>query len=342
MKHLHTTEVQTPNGKRIISVIAGSVLEVEERIDVLTVSAFVGDYLPLPGTMFGALYKAGIDVGALEKNPYLDLRDKCGVWLSENVDNSATPNVARIGCVEIMDYYGKPKLGDPLESIKAYFRMLELAGLSGANIKTISLPLIGGGDQGISPTLTLIPIVNECLAFLRRNPSCERILFVDINEKKAEAFADTLSKIYSLQEAPDTTNEKKNELLAFISYSTKDRNIADNLCNKLESRGIKVWYAPRNVGTGTYASAIMGAISRATHFIVIVSENSLASQHVLNEIDNAHTRLPQLKFKPLRLNDIALTPEFAYYLSRQHWMDAIIPPIEERLEQFVDIIAEDL
>ena len=51
----------------------------------------------------------------------------------------------------------------------------------------------------------------------------------------------------------------------------------------------------------------MRGIAEATHFIVIVSESSLASQHVLNEIDNAHMRLPALKFKPLRLEDIALS-----------------------------------
>ena len=92
---------------------------------------------------------------------------------------------------------------------------------------------------------------------------------------------------------------------------------------------------------GPYATAIMKGIMEADYFIVIVSHNSLASQHVLNEIDNAHSRLPDLKFKPLRLDDIALTPEFSYYLSRQHWLDATVPPLEERLEAFVsDILAD--
>ena len=86
----------------------------------------------------------------------------------------------------------------------------------------------------------------------------------------------------------------------------------------------------------------MKGISEATHFIVIVSKNSLASQHVLNEIDNAHSRLPDLRFKPLRLEDIELSPEFSYYLSRQHWMDAFVPPIEERLDSFVDSIISEL
>ena len=42
-----------------------------------------------------------------------------------------------------------------------------------------------------------------------------------------------------------------------ISYSSKDKNIADAICNRLESVGIRVWIAPRDiVGGESYPSAI--------------------------------------------------------------------------------------
>lgn len=337
MKVLHNAEVATPFGKKSISVIAGNVLELRERVDVLTTSAFVGDYTPTYASLFGALDRGGISVRELARDPFIDLRDTCGVWLSREIVGSDLP-IRRIGCVEMMSYSVAPILDDPLMTVKAYFRMLDLASIAGVPINTVALPLLGGGDQSISASITAIPIANECISFLRRNDVCERILFVELDEHRAQAFADTLAGMYSL--ITDEEEEKKS-YTAFISYSSKDRNIADNLCNKLESRGIKVWYAPRNVH-GSYASAIMKGISEATHFIVIVSKNSLSSQHVLNEIDNAHTRLPDLKFKPLRLEDIELTPEFSYYLSRQHWMDAFIPPIEKKLDDFVDAIISEL
>ena len=337
MKVLHNAEVVTPFGKKTISVIAGNVLELDREVDVLTTSAFVGDYTPTYGSLFGALDRVGISVRSLADDPFIDLRDTCGAWLShEIVDSDA--RIRRIGCVEMMSYSAEPALDDPLMTIKAYFRMLELASIAGVSIATVALPLLGGGDQHISASMTAIPIANECISFLRRNEVCERILFVELSEQRAQEFADTLAGMYSLISGEQ---EKKGSYTAFISYSSKDRNIADNLCNKLESRGIKVWYAPRNVH-GSYATAIMKGISEATHFIVIVSKNSLASQHVLNEIDNAHNRLPDLRFKPLRLDDIELTPEFSYYLSRQHWMDAFVPPIEEKLDSFVDAIISEL
>lgn len=337
MKVLHNAEVSTPFGKKTISVIAGNVLELDERVDVLTTSAFVGDYIPTYGSLFGALDRVGISVHRLARDPFIDLRDTCGVWLSHEIMGSDT-RICRIGCVEMMSYSVTPALDDPLMTIKAYFRMLELASVAGVPVTTVALPLLGGGDQSISASMTAIPIANECISFLRRNEACERILFVELREERAQAFADTLAGMYSLL-AGD--GEKKGSYTAFISYSSQDRNIADNLCNKLESRGIKVWYAPRNVH-GSYAAAIMKGISEATHFIVILSKNSLSSQHVLNEIDNAHARLPDLRFKPLRLDDIELTPEFSYYLSRQHWMDAFLPPIEEKLDSFVDAIISEL
>lgn len=337
-RKLYEREIKTPYGNKTVAVLVGDVLSVDERIDVLTVSSFARSYDPTPYTLFGSLFKAGIDVEALADDPYIDLRERCDVWLSEAVEN---PNhdIGRIGCVEMRSLFEKTALDSPLEAIRAYFHMLDLATIAGVEIKTLALPLLGSGAERMNAALVLIPIVSECLAFLRRNACVERILFVDIRESRAAAFVETLTGMYSLTDIPEEENTKPAPL-AFISYSSKDKNVADNLCNKLENRGIRVWYAPRNV-VGPYATAIMKGIKEATYFIIIVSGNSLESQHVLNEIDNAHKRLPTLKFKPLRLDDIELSPEFSYYLSRQHWLDATVPPLEAKLEEFVEDILAD-
>lgn len=337
MKTLYERKIATAHGEKLVTVVSGDVLAIGEEIDVLTVSAFAREYTPTPSSLFGVMYNVGIDISALAENPYIDLRDRCDVWLSAKIDTEC--GIGRIGCVELRPFIEKNALQNPLDAIRAYFSMLDVAAISGASMKTLAMPLLGAGDQGVSSSLTLIPIVNECLSFLKRNNACEKIIFFDIREERAAEFATALSELYSLTDAPDGVEAKKAPL-AFISYSSKDKNVADNLCNKLEGWGIRVWYAPRNV-VGPYASAIMKGIKEADYFIVIVSHNSLASQHVLNEIDNAHSRLPDLKFKPLRLEDMALTPEFSYYLSRQHWLDATVPPLEARLEAFVEDILAD-
>ena len=50
---------------------------------------------------------------------------------------------------------------------------------------------------------------------------------------------------------------------AVISYSSRDKLQADAICNRLESRGIRCWIAPRDVGLGEYAESIVTVIEEA-------------------------------------------------------------------------------
>lgn len=335
MEILYTAKISTPHGEKNISVISGSATELPEKVDVLTTSAYKRNYAPVPGTLLGALYRFGIDIEELSLEPYLDLREICNVWLSKKISG----NISRIGCLEMRGFDRYTSEG-VLKCIKAYFQMLDIAATSGVEMKTVAMPLLGGGNQDISANLTLIPIINECIAFLRRNESCDKIIFVEINHERAVDFATALQNIYSLIKREPPKNEKRP--LVFISHRSTDKNIADNLCFKFESMGVRVWYAPRDV-VGEYAAAITRAIDSCTHFVVIISKNSLESKHVLNEIDLAfNSSKNNIKIKPLRIDDVTLTESFRYYLSRQHWMDAIVPPIEEKLESFVNAVCSDM
>ena len=336
MEELYTAKISTAHGEKSISVIWGSATELGERIDVMTTSAFKREYSPVPTTLLGALYRIGIDVAELSLDPYLDLRNICDVWLSKEIEG----NIGRIGCIEMRGWNPNAN-GKVLRNIKAYFQLLDIAATSGVAMKTVAMPLLGAGLQRISSDLTLIPIINECIAFLRRNESCEKIIFVEINPTRAGDFANALRKMYSLQQL-QKSEEEDNRPLVFISHRSIDRNVADNLCHKFEAKGVRVWYAPRNV-VGDYASSIVKAIDSCTHFVVIISKSTLDSGHVLNEIDLAFNRMPGgVKIKPLRIDDVSLTEPFRYYLSRQHWMDAILPPLEDKLDSFVDAVCNDM
>ena len=207
----------------------------------------------------------------------------------------------------------------------------------------LAMPLLGTGSQGLSAAFIIPPLLSECIAFLKRNEHVKKLYFVERNQRKAESFVAALQSSYALlEESSPALAQPQRQPLVFISYTTPNKNVADNLCFKLESRGIRAWYAPRDV-IGPYAAAIANAIASATHFVVILSRETMLSQHVLNEIDLAFRRLPdKIKFKPLRIDTAELAPSFDYYLSRQHWMDAHLPPIEERLDEFVSSVEKDL
>ena len=343
-----TVEVGSVNKK--ISVLCGNITDLTVPLDVMTVSAFKRDYYPTESSMIGALYKKDISVGRLSFDPFIDLRDICNIWLSHELDGDSK-QIKRIGCIELkswrIDSFQEESESSILNTIKSYFFMLDIAVNSGIRIESLGLPIVGTGDQGISDHLVMIPIINECLHFLERNNCIREIYIMGRSYEKAKKIADQLKSSYSLLqksiESSAVELKQKESSLAFISYSSRDRNVADNLCSKLEANGIKVWYAPRNIDTSDYASSIVYAISKCSHFIVILSQASLNSEHVLNEIDLAFQETKRgIRFYPLKLDQEEMGPAFKYYLSRQHWMDATFPPLEKRLDEFVGKIKNEL
>ncbi len=353
MKALYSATVSSDYGDKTIAVYSTDILLFEQPIDILTTSAYYRSYAPTPRTLFKALNDVNISVEDLAKNPEFDLRTPCNIWLSRPVA-SMSLSTWRIGCIELLgrtyNASGQSVTAASehylLKAFKAYFQMLDIAATCGVKMDTVALPVLGSGSQRLSASLILIPLVNECIEFLKRNSAVKQIFFIEKDSEKAARCAQVLENsyaIYSEQAALTQSQTVATQApMAFISYSSKDKNIADNLCAKLEAKGVKVWYAPRNID-GAYATAIAEAIQKATHFVVVLSKNSMSSEHVLNEIDLAFKKLPKaIKFKPLRIDEEEFAPAFEYYLSRQHWMDAYIPPLEERLNEFVNYFMETL
>lgn len=343
MEPLYSAAIATPHGEKRISVYHSDATAFDQPIDVLTTSAFLGSYAPTVGTLFYALYRKGIAAWKLAEDPLIDLRSISNVWLSREIPDH--DSIRYLGCIEMSGYrnhqYVHADEDSVIRALRAYFYMLDIATNAGVSLKTVALPMLGAGCQRLSAGMIMIPIISECVAFLKRNGTVERIFFIEKKQEKAEIMAKALADNYAvLAEQQGKTEEKAHAPKVFLSYSSADRNIADNLCAKLENKGFEVWYAPRNVH-GPYAASIVSGIQESDHFVVILSRNSLASEHVLNEIDLAFKKLPdRIKFHPLRIDETMFTPSFEYYLSRQHWTDALDPPLEIRLMEFVEEILE--
>lgn len=346
MQALTRKTIFTQYGEKTISVHACDIRDLDVDVDIMTVSAFYRNYNNTRGTLFEALYSQNIDISSMASNPEIDLRKQCNIWLSGETSSAAKLPIKRVGCIEMSTFSidrsnWKKQEETMLSSIQAYFRMLEIASIMGISVERIVLPALGTGSQRISAEFVMTPLLNECIRFLKNNEAAKHIMIVTHNHQIAFKFATALENSYSFRNETEMSKklnaEKDQSRMAFISYSSKDKNIADNLCAKLESAGIKVWYAPRDIVSGDYAGAIVDAITKCNQFIVILSQNSIKSNHVLNEIDLAFSQIPRgVKFLPLKIDEEELGASFMYYLSRQHWMDAHIPPLEKRLEEFVE------
>src|ERR1039457_6490842 len=123
----------------------------------------------------------------------------------------------------------------------------------------------------------------------------------------------------------------------FLSYASADKVAADSICVALERGGVTCWIAPRDVTPGVfYADAIVEAINSARILIVVVSTNSVDSQHVLREVERASAkRRPLVAF---RLDTTPLPTGLEYFLSASHWLDASGGSTERALPELVTAV----
>jgi hypothetical protein len=123
----------------------------------------------------------------------------------------------------------------------------------------------------------------------------------------------------------------------FISYSHKDKPIADGICANLESAGFRCWIAPRDIAPGLdWPTAISNAISASRVMVLVFSANSNSSKDVSRELILAANN--DLIIIPFKLDNIAPESGKQYYLARTHWLDAMNPPTQEQIDKLVGYV----
>jgi len=113
----------------------------------------------------------------------------------------------------------------------------------------------------------------------------------------------------------------------FISHSSKDRPIADAICNHLESAGIRCWIAPRDhrIRWPIGPKGILRGIDSCRVFVLVFSENANDSEHVRREVAKAFSL--GLAVIPFRTEPVSPNRSLGYFLETVHWLDAITPAI---------------
>lgn len=122
---------------------------------------------------------------------------------------------------------------------------------------------------------------------------------------------------------------------AFISFSSRDESAARAIVDELERHGVRCWMSSRDLTQAShlskdgYAPAIMSAIREAELFLILLSHDSLESEHVKNELgqatDQKKVMLPvRLEACPPRLPD-----SFQYHLNRHQTVDLARQPLSD-------------
>lgn len=107
----------------------------------------------------------------------------------------------------------------------------------------------------------------------------------------------------------------------FISHSSKEAPVAEEMCNALERNGNRCFIAPRDIRSGfEYAEEIANGIDSANVVLLILSKAANNSPHVLREIERAVTRsIPIMVYK---VEEVELTKSMEYFLLAHQWMEA--------------------
>ena len=106
----------------------------------------------------------------------------------------------------------------------------------------------------------------------------------------------------------------------FISYSSKDKLIAEQLITHIEKAGFTCWIAPRNIeGGAEYSEVIEKAIIDCKIFVLVFSENSEKSPWVKSELNIAFSENRYLI--PYKIDATPLKGTMRLLLNDKHWIE---------------------
>lgn len=138
-------------------------------------------------------------------------------------------------------------------------------------------------------------------------------------------------RLFKRQDDDDSRNSEEEGMVrssghdVFISYSTKDKHIADKVCNALEQNGVKCWIAPRDIRPGeNYVHHMSKSMKSAKIVVLIFSRYCMESKFVINEIEMAfdHEK-PIISFK---IDETMPEGEMEFLLKDKYWLDAYPSP----------------
>lgn len=120
----------------------------------------------------------------------------------------------------------------------------------------------------------------------------------------------------------------------FISHSSQDRATATAVCACLESSGFDCWIAPRDILPGQpWGESIVRALDECPIMVLLLTAHANASRHVVKEVERADGKLARIV--TFRVEDVVLNPSLEYFLSAEHWLDAVTPPVQAHLPELL-------
>ena len=323
------TDVPAEGRKKSIRFLCGDILGGNSPCDVLVCSAYKNGYAPAPDSLIGELLADGISVAALSREKEIDLA-QMGAWLSRKIDG----RISRIAMTELSDYGGGiTKEQTENACLKSAFTtlrfLLEQAALRGIEVKRIAMPVLGTGQQKIGLNYVAVPLLKQCLLALHSVPGLEVIDICDKDPDKMESLVSHMKSI--LLRSPDFIPR------VFISYSSRQKALADRICGFLRSNGISCWMAPDSVPEGSdYTQEIPVALSNVKAVLLVLTEDAMNSVWVRKEVSAAIGAGAAIL--PVQVSEFCLNMQFRFLLEGEQIMNVCGKSAEEYLPRILEAI----
>lgn len=145
---------------------------------------------------------------------------------------------------------------------------------------------------------------------------------LDVNwHRTINEIGKTNKKQIPVQEPVTPNKPADDELFVFISYSSRERNMADKTKMILENNGIRCWMAPQSISPGSdYGKEIPKAIAKCAAFVLILSKASQESLWVPKEMSNAISKGKVVI--PFRIDDSLIKDPFDFMLTNTQRIEA--------------------
>ena len=202
---LNAFDVDPGAAERTVELRVGELFDLGLQADLLVVSAYAGNYEPVPGTLVARLRQVcGLDLGRLPRQ--LDLSGgPVGAWVSPPLAQLPQPprwpatsrtRFQRLAVVESPPHTtaadSDQQQSSRLQSWPAFrqlFSLLALLPLQGIECPLVAVPLLSAGNQGIAPERLFPALLERCRDGFRHVPDLERLIVFDRQQAPLEALA---------------------------------------------------------------------------------------------------------------------------------------------------------
>jgi formylglycine-generating enzyme required for sulfatase activity len=125
----------------------------------------------------------------------------------------------------------------------------------------------------------------------------------------------------------------------FISHSSQDKHIAEELCKALEMKGFGCWICTRDIEGGqNFAKAIVKAIKQSCLLILVFSKNANSSEFVEREVKHAVTN--KIPLFPLKTENVEPSDSLDFLIGLNQWLDIYDPPLEKHFPAIISVVSK--